>query len=428
MTNAQQWLENQEKYNTKEKRQEIKELNINNQNLEGKLDLSDFVNLERINCSNNLLTDIDLTNFNSEKIKIIDLSNNNLSERDLTCFSKLVNLERLSLDTSEARRKEGKYNRFYGSLEPLRNLTKLVRITIDNTNIDTGLEYLPEVTGGIFTNCDSLSSSFNGLGCRKIYDELKDHLETYWVEYTTNLPFLEALDENNGYYATRFNLETWRIENVLTYRKSAREKLIKDNLSLQDQLNVLRSQFAREVKGYLKSKLASIETQMSELETTFEQGIKFLKSDWNSQIKNKKNEITNVLHGGKGSSAQLNKEIKKLQTKLTEHKKLTQQLQKARGMLSGTDLGDKKELEEIQNNLANFLQKIQKDDNTPIQKGNHRIIKEIKDNHEKIQNAFENIEKNREVELEKLISSIKKLTQKLLNNQQLETKIESPNN
>ena len=29
------------------------------QNLEGKLDLSDFVNLERLNCSNNLLTDID---------------------------------------------------------------------------------------------------------------------------------------------------------------------------------------------------------------------------------------------------------------------------------------------------------------------------------------------------------------------------------
>jgi len=70
------------------------------------LNLSDFVNLENLNCLNNLLTDIDLTSLNPEKMKIIDLSNNNLSERDLTCFSKLVNLERLSLDTSEKRKKQ----------------------------------------------------------------------------------------------------------------------------------------------------------------------------------------------------------------------------------------------------------------------------------------------------------------------------------
>ena len=79
--NAQEWLESQEEYSTKEKRQEIKELDISNQNLEGKLDLSDFANLERLNCSNNLLTDIDLTNLSPEKIKIIDLDNNDLSER-----------------------------------------------------------------------------------------------------------------------------------------------------------------------------------------------------------------------------------------------------------------------------------------------------------------------------------------------------------
>jgi hypothetical protein len=35
-------------------------------------------------------------------------------------------------------------NRFFGSLEPLKDLTELTHLNIANTDIDSGLEYLPD--------------------------------------------------------------------------------------------------------------------------------------------------------------------------------------------------------------------------------------------------------------------------------------------
>jgi len=35
-------------------------------------------------------------------------------------------------------------NKFIGSLEPLENMTKLIDLDISDTDIDSGLEYLPE--------------------------------------------------------------------------------------------------------------------------------------------------------------------------------------------------------------------------------------------------------------------------------------------
>ena len=58
MVNAQQWLD---KEYPKEIRSEIKELNIDSQNLEGILNLVGFTNLERLNCGRNNLTSLDLS-------------------------------------------------------------------------------------------------------------------------------------------------------------------------------------------------------------------------------------------------------------------------------------------------------------------------------------------------------------------------------
>ncbi|CAG8835943.1 26187_t:CDS:2, partial [Racocetra persica] len=143
----------QEKYNTKEKRAETKELYIRHQDLEGDLNLSDFVNLEKLDCShnqithleitdctnlkkldcsNNQLTNLDLTN--NKKLEILDIRINNFSKKqDLTFLSHLVNLEI----------GQGTCNYFTGSLEFLKNLNKLKKLDIDGTDIDSGLEYLP---------------------------------------------------------------------------------------------------------------------------------------------------------------------------------------------------------------------------------------------------------------------------------------------
>src|SRR5436190_2014905 len=42
---------------------------------------------------------------------------------------------------------ENFYNRFYGSLEPIKNLTKLEEFCIAATDIEEGIEYIPELIG-----------------------------------------------------------------------------------------------------------------------------------------------------------------------------------------------------------------------------------------------------------------------------------------
>ncbi|CAG8814678.1 19965_t:CDS:1, partial [Racocetra fulgida] len=142
---------------------------------------------------------------NPEKIKEINLKNNKLLARDLTCFSNFVNLEKISVDGS-----------FYGSLEPLKNLTKLKFITIAGTNIDRGLEYLPigvKSTGLIRTGfCPpSLHPSYENLGCKKIFKQLEKYTELT-VKYLSSYQF----DGNEGLIASYSEdraLDAWRIEN-----------------------------------------------------------------------------------------------------------------------------------------------------------------------------------------------------------------------
>ena len=63
-------------------------------------------------------------------------------------MSKFVNLEYLDLGNhgkySEEKINQGIYNRFAGSLEPLKDLAKLKTLGIYGTDLDDGLEYLPD--------------------------------------------------------------------------------------------------------------------------------------------------------------------------------------------------------------------------------------------------------------------------------------------
>jgi len=160
-------------------------MDIGQLNLEGELDLTDFTNLEHLDCSfnkltflnvsnapylrilacntnrltdlkvsknvailycyENYLTDINslLSNFYSSQTKlmfVMEISNNNFTESDLQPFEPFTKLELLSIGNNNSRDRK---NHFFGSLEPLKNLTKLTHLNIANTDIDSGLEYLP---------------------------------------------------------------------------------------------------------------------------------------------------------------------------------------------------------------------------------------------------------------------------------------------
>lgn len=164
MVNAQKWLESQEEYNTKAKKSEIKKLDISNKNLESRLDLAEFINLEELNCSSNQLIELKITNCpnlkklycsdnfltsldlsQNEELEELQITSNNFSEQNLSFLTHLINLKRLELRNYNSEKIEKNiYNRFVGSLEFLKNLTNLEDLWIDDTDIENGLEYLPD--------------------------------------------------------------------------------------------------------------------------------------------------------------------------------------------------------------------------------------------------------------------------------------------
>ena len=173
-------------------RNTVTKLDLANELLEGNLSLETFINLEELDCSNNNitkltlgssklhcldcsrnnLTDLDLTHVNSTELTYLRISNNKLTQRDLSIFSRFTNLEVLTIGSDT----DKKFNNFVGSLKPLQTLRNLKNLDISNTNIDSGLEYLPDSLIGIYCYNDKKIASLDSfLGILTIHDALKVH-------------------------------------------------------------------------------------------------------------------------------------------------------------------------------------------------------------------------------------------------------------
>nr|CAG8650810.1 9089_t:CDS:1 [Entrophospora candida] len=177
IVDGQKWLD--KKYPIEE-RKNIEELDISSQKhfkghayLGGTLDLGDFDNLKKLKCRINYFSNIDFSSLrNPGKLTSIDISDNHIEPQALSCFSRFVNLKYLNIGSKyEERIRRGIFNRFYGSLEPLRNLSKLEELHIEATNISSGLEYLPDNLPAIY--CLSF------LGNNTLSDKIRRELEPY---------------------------------------------------------------------------------------------------------------------------------------------------------------------------------------------------------------------------------------------------------
>ena len=104
-----------------------------NENLLTKLDLVKNKELEELNAGSNQLTELDFGSDQNNKLKKMDVTANKFSEQNLSFLSNLVKLKELDLAV----------NGFIGSLEPLKNMTKLRSFNIMGTELDSGLEHLP---------------------------------------------------------------------------------------------------------------------------------------------------------------------------------------------------------------------------------------------------------------------------------------------
>lgn len=135
--------------------------------------------IREINCENNRLTDLKflVEVSHPEKVSSLILGNNKFPPQRLDIFSRFINLKTLKIGN----------NQFYGSLKPLEILTKLEELDISRTNIDSGLEYLPESIE--YLNCNSEHSDRR---VTKLQEQLR--------------PF-------------NYNVKKWKLVNVLDYTK-----------------------------------------------------------------------------------------------------------------------------------------------------------------------------------------------------------------
>jgi hypothetical protein len=131
----------------------LEELNCSHNEI-SELTINGLTNLKVLICRDNDLQDIKFLDSvaSPEKLEILDLNENDIAKSkdsddsaEIKVFAKFKNLTRLFIGTSEkALKEEGKRNNFSGSLKDLKDMTKLEMLDISATDINEGLEYLPE--------------------------------------------------------------------------------------------------------------------------------------------------------------------------------------------------------------------------------------------------------------------------------------------
>lgn len=192
--------------------------------------------LGNISVSNNLLNNLDFLNsLDPKKVIFLNLACNNVVEQDLSVFGRFTDLKDLWIGNwDEEKISQGIYNRFFGSLEPLKNFTKLEQLNISNTDISEGLEYLPVSLKSIDCDTDKRGSQAK---VRQIHDLLKPFGKWYFPPSN----FLGRLITKYDYY----DYQEWRKVN---YEKVKIVQLEKELEEMRKQLSSLQVQIQQPPK------------------------------------------------------------------------------------------------------------------------------------------------------------------------------------
>lgn len=115
--------------------------------------MSGCPNLEELDCAENQLTSVDfLSNLpHPEKLKKLLIYDNDIKLTKLDFLRPFVNLEDCRIGENIfkggydllKRLRQKTYNKFHGSLEPIKNLTKLEKFCVAGTDVEEGIEYIP---------------------------------------------------------------------------------------------------------------------------------------------------------------------------------------------------------------------------------------------------------------------------------------------
>ncbi|CAB4488102.1 unnamed protein product [Rhizophagus irregularis] len=420
-TNTRKYIN--KRYPTKSDKEKENKLIIDNKNLEFYLDLSEFVNLEELICSKNQLTSLDISKnkhcnqlnklklpvANSEKLEYLNLLDNSFSQ-NLDCFSRFVNLKELFVGNTDGDRiQQGIYNRFHGSLKPLKKLVKLESLSINNTDIETGIEFLPDS----ITNFRCLADKRSEAKVKKIYEQLE--------AYT-----LSPIDAFQG----RYNLKAWKKNWKLIKQKEALQQVEKELeldakfTELEEKESSLRTGEEDLVKKniLLEQETTKLKQLINELNAKLEQKEKKIVA-LNIEIKNKEEFIDKIKQQNEEQTTVLNNEIKDKEEFID---KIKQQNEEKINALEN----ELKEKEELINRLKQQNEKKIVALNNEI-KNKEELINNLKQQNEEKSISLNNEIKDKEKLNDKLNEETKKWQDSLkeinaLNNQ-LENKNDSIN-
>jgi len=230
----------------------------NNQFVE--LDFSSYPNLYTLNCENNLLTSLNLDQ--NWKLLNLKINNNSFSKQDLSFLSHLFNLTSLESDN----------NKFVGSLKPLQVMIRLGLLSIRDTDIDSGLEYLPKS----ITQFDCSIHRRPEAKIKILEQELKKHGESRKPEDSSYYRNYSHMYVSNNFFSP---LEAWRDVNrekkELAYQEALQELLKIKKVRLSQKKKELVD-FGKEAKKQL-SQLLSKGKRTQELSREHEEWKKELK-------------------------------------------------------------------------------------------------------------------------------------------------------
>jgi hypothetical protein len=312
LTNREMGWDNEVWNNIGKKREEITKLDISNQNLAGDLKLERFVNLKFLNCNDNKLTSLKIVNSSklgilscgrneltdldvsacpkleklwcagnllteldlsqNEKLGDLCLYDNNFPAQDLSFLSHLVNLFALQVGNTmhwRERNVSNTYNRFTGSLKPLKNLTQLQALIISHTDIDSGLEYLPFSLIWIGCRTDKRKDAkverirvmLEGEHPRVPFKLVERQLIEKWRKDNYEL-IISAWQEKVTELEEKLQIDREEFEKALEKSQEWRERQLKEILGQKDcEIEKLRVENAR-----LQTENAQLRTQLEKLQ------------------------------------------------------------------------------------------------------------------------------------------------------------------
>lgn len=232
-----------------DKRKKVTVLDIESLNIIGVLDLSDFTNLEYLNCSDNLLTDLILYE-NLTNLEYLDIRSNNFDEQDLSYFYDSMSLTELLIgNENKIKIEAGIYNRFVGSLDFLKNLSELYILNINNTDIEEGLESLWGCRIEQFYCLNNLRPEAKVKNINRFIDQRSENFEQQLREYELNLENeakekqIQILKEEKIQFNEKEKIINYleiHIQNLVNYIKNQKEKIIEDFLNLLPEKDLIQ--------------------------------------------------------------------------------------------------------------------------------------------------------------------------------------------